>query len=56
VRKGYSSDVEQLAKELDDLTQVHEPGRKDEQCLRRVEMKLRELVQSSLRLRKPILF
>jgi hypothetical protein len=48
--------VEQLAGELAVLSQVHVKDRKDEQFLRHFEHQLRELVECSRRVQKPVVF
>jgi hypothetical protein len=49
-------EVTRLAEEINVLSQVHGENLRDEQFLRHFEQQLRELVECSLRVRKPIVF
>jgi hypothetical protein len=48
--------VDQLGAELEELAQIHDKARQNEQFLRQFEQQLRELVECSRRVGKPIVF
>src|SRR5947208_1538866 len=48
--------VEQLVTEIETLAEIHDTDRKDEQFLRHFEQQLRELVECSRKVGKPIVF